>query len=687
MIARLVALVALLFVTCMAPRVAFAHMGKERPTSLGQARPSKPPTGERGRAAFVDGAPLHITPSQAGFAGSFRVKNIGAGPLRIYRVEAPTDDVGPRFPAGVSVHTTDAETKPLAPGEERTFRVEWAPSATLARQGSGVIVVETDGAAPQADVFDPDLRLTVEFDRRPLWMRWLPWLSVLLPALLVACVLLTFRVRRVNDRIVLGAAIGVAMAALAVDAALVATMNRTLGRADGNFGLQHLHRGTAFGAEIFLGLDGINAPFLLAVGVLLVAALAALPSGPAPRTLLIATYGVLAAASKIFVLSQSLTVSTVALAGVASLTLMILFATARGDRRLRGAAIEIGIVAVLGAVAFAVLGHLVVRDARAAHVELGADAAFLPELARLALHAHEEAGAQPSAAPVWVFAVIGLFLGVVPASTWVGRAMSPALAPLAGIFGVLGAIVLGRMTVVLFPEDATYFEQGLAWAGGLTAAFGVTSVMVSRRLDQFIAGGAAIGSGIALLAWSSGTMQGFEAAIVLLSSRAVALALTLLLGSTLADRTGEPDPRAHSGLFQSAPRMSAAWGWAFASTAGIPGGAATLGWLLTLMGTLGRAPGLAVVVALIGIGSAAAMMRVFNMVGGEAPAWWRSSVRLEAHGGTPPDLRAGDWMWTLVLTCALVVMLFGARYWFGSTGRTLLDVFRALSPPGPTQVF
>ena len=568
MIGRLLSIIALVGLLCamwLAPGAAFAHMGKERPTSLGQARPSKPAGGDRGRAAFVDGAPLQITSSQAGFAGAFRVKNVGAGPLRIYRVEAPTDDVGPRFPAGVTVHTTDAETKPLAPGEERTFRVEWAPSATLARQGSGVIVVESDGAAPGADAFDPDLRLTVDFDRRPWWMRWLPWLSILLPALLVGCVLLTFRVRRVNDRAVLGASLVVAMMALVVDGALVATMNRTLGRADGNFGLQHLHRGTAFGAEILLGLDGLNAPFLLAVGSLLVAGLAALPSGPAPRTLLIATYGVLAAATKVFVLSQSLVVSTAALGVVAALTLMILFATSRGDRRLRGAAIEVGIVAVLGALAFAVLGHLVVRDARAAHAELGADAAFLPELARLALHAHEDVGGQPSAAPVWAFAVIGLFLGVVPASTWLGRAMSPALAPLTGIFGVLGAIVLVRMTVVLFPGDVTYFEQGLAWAGGITAAFGVASVLFARRLDHLVAGGATIGGGLALLAWSSGTLQGFEAAVVVLSSRAVALPLALLLGSAIADRTGEVDPRAHAGLFQSAPRMSVAWGWAFAS--------------------------------------------------------------------------------------------------------------------------
>jgi hypothetical protein len=35
---------------------------------------------------------------------------------------------------------------------------------------------------------------------------------------------------------------------------------------------------------------------------------------------------------------------------------------------------------------------------------------------------------------------------------------------------------------------------------------------------------------------------------------------------------------------------------------------------------------------------------------------------------------------------ALVLALAFPRFWFGSTARTLLDLFRALEAPGPTQV-
>jgi hypothetical protein len=73
-------------------------------------------------------------------------------------------------------------------------------------------------------------------------------------------------------------------------------------------------------------------------------------------------------------------------------------------------------------------------------------------------------------------------------------------------------------------------------------------------------------------------------------------------------------------------------------------------------------------------------------VRGPRPAWWVKSLRLEAQGGRPSDLRGPELLAALVLVGALALALAFPRFWFGTTGRTLLDVFRALEPPGPTQV-
>lgn len=666
------------------PRTVLAHMGETRPSIEGQDRPLEPPPGERGKAVLLDPPSLRIEPKNGQFLATFRVKNEGPGALRVYRVGWPQDDQAPRFPAGVRVHSTDLETKPLAPGEVRTYTVEWVPGQTLARQGTGVISIESTSAAPGATAWDPDLRVFIEFDRRPWFLRALPDVSLLLPLFLAAFALLSFRMRRVNERAISIVGLVIGALSLAADVGLVATMNRTLGRAEGNFGLQHLERRTLAGLDWFLGLDGLNAPFLLCASVLLVVAMAATTPGPTSRVKVFAAYGVLASACKLFVLSQSLALSALAVLLVAIAALSLLWSTAQADRKLREGNAQMALGVALGAFCFAAFGHLVAGGALAQHPELAGDSAALPELARIALHPHAQA--TPTHVILLGLASAGLFLGVPPFHSWLERGMRPTLAPLTGFAGLLGAVILARSSFTLFPHSQVELSQILLWGGGLSLVCTLVFLLGAKELSTFSAAVGLLGTSVALVAFGSRTMQGLEAGIVMLAVRCLALPLLLLLGATLLERTGESRLAQHAGLFAAAPRLSGSYAFALLSAAGLPGGAASFAALLALLGVVGRWPTLAVIGVALWCVAAVLAARGFSIARGDAPKWWSTALRLEAQGGRPQDLRSDERVWALLLVVSLLLMLLLPRVWFGATARTLLDVFRALGAPSPTQV-
>ncbi len=666
------------------PATALAHVGSHRPEIEGMDRPATPTQGPRGRAELTTSGPLHVDGSDGRFSTTFSVENRGDGPLRMYRVGPLVDDVAPSFPTGVRVHSPDLETRPIPPGGKRTYTVEWTPGETLARQGSGIVVIESDSAAPGAADFDPPLRVAVELDRRPAWLRALPTLSVALPLLLVAFSLLSFRLRRIGDRAVLRVATIVTALGFGADLALVATMNRTLGRADGSFGLQHVERRLVAGLDVFLGLDGLNAPLLLGLGAVSTAGVAALPAGPTPRLRVLAGLGVAFAAGKLFVLSQSVALSTIALGVAVAGAAFVLASVARFEPARRGALASIGLALAVGFVTFAAFGHLVTHHARAEHPELGDLASSVTDLARVALHDHGE-GPPRLALGLLVASAVAL-LGMAPVHAWTERAAHPVVAPLAGLVTTLGAAALLRGSFTLFPAERELVSSALAVLGVASLATAAAGLFGQRTLARVAASAALASGGLAALAYASRTVQGMEAAVILLAVRAVALPLVLLLGATLAERSGEPRLGAHGGLGAATPRWSLAWVFAVASAAGLPGGAATGGLLLASVGTLGRAPVDAALLAVGVAGLTVAFASAFAIVRGPRPAWWVKSLRLEAQGGRPSDLRGPELLAALVLVGALALALAFPRFWFGTTGRTLLDVFRALEPPGPTQV-
>jgi formate hydrogenlyase subunit 3/multisubunit Na+/H+ antiporter MnhD subunit len=308
----------------------------------------------------------------------------------------------------------------------------------------------------------------------------------------------------------------------------------------------------------------------------------------------------------------------------------------------------------------------------------------LPELARIALHPHAQA--TPTLVIFLGLASAGFFLGVPPFHSWLERAMRPTLAPLTGFAGLLGALILARSSFTLFPHSQVELSQILLWAGALSLVCTLIFLLSAKELSTFSAAVGLLGTSVALAAFGSGTMQGLEAGIVLLAVRCLALPLLLLLGATLVERTGESRLAQHAGLHAVAPGFSASYAFALLSAAGLPGGAASFAALLALLGAVGRWPTLAVVGVALWCVAAVFAARGFSILRGDAPKWWSKALRLEAQGGKPQDLRAEERIWGLLLIVALLAMLFLPRLWFGSTARTLLDVFRALGAPSPTQV-
>src|SRR5688572_13715139 len=91
-VATLVA--ALVFWAVLEPSQVFAHWGQEPARIQGRTRPDTPPDGPRGRAAitFAGGEMLRLAPAPAEASGTpmytatFELKNVGEGPLEVYRV-------------------------------------------------------------------------------------------------------------------------------------------------------------------------------------------------------------------------------------------------------------------------------------------------------------------------------------------------------------------------------------------------------------------------------------------------------------------------------------------------------------------------------------------------------------------------------------------------------------------------
>lgn len=696
---RLIFLGLLLALVTSLAAPAFAHMGHERFTLEGRKRPTEPKAGPRGHALMVTRGPLQLVREGDLYRGTFELKNDGDGPLEIYRVNLDPDEDLQRAPDGLLVTSSDREAKPLAPGETRPYTVSWRTDQTLASQVECFVQIDSDSAASGAKSFDPPLKLGVVADRRPVWQRHLLLVVALGPLLLCLLALASRFVRALSERVLARVATGAAGLLVPVAFLPVTSFVRVLGREDGALGFQHIERLGGAGAGLMLAVDGLSVGFVPLAAMALFAAVSASRAPRIGTARFVFFAGAAASGATLFIVSQDLLLSVAALGLMVVALSSLLFFGARAGGARPGPVGSALVASGIGAGAFAWLAHVLAHSAvptRAFDGSTPTLATSVPELVR--------ASAEGRVFPEGVAALFGLPTGVgLGVLALVSAAALVGVAPLhgwqarlarehdAGVMALLGALTASsagylvlRFVVGLFRDAAQTLAPVLSlWGAAIVLVAAVLS-WLERDLRALVGHLSVTLHGLALVALGTLTPQGIQAALAIWVARPLALALAQLATGRLVAWSGEGDVVKQSGVAQAAPRLALVWVVGVATLG--PVGPAALGFLLLIVGVIGRDPAQAALLlalfACVGVGVA----RLLRPLAGKAPLWWRDSTSLVAQGGTLPDLDRRELVWASALALALFLLMVAPRFWIGGAARAILDLYLLLEPSGPTQV-
>ncbi len=575
----------------------------------------------------VEGAPggvAEMSVAKGGLEALVRVKNEGPKPLPLrVRTLSAIDDV--RLPNGVSV-TLDGhgEQMTLGPGDTAAARVRWQPSQSpRMREVYGHIVFESAAGAVPVGIH---AELSGALAPRALS------LLVLAPLLGALAAWLLGRSGGLA-RARVGALSG-AGAQLALAVWLGAFFERSVGRIDGNEGLQFIERAGLGPIEWFVGLDGGSS---VTVAVVAASGLVAAWTSASAGTLALG----------------SLAASALALAAVAQDIALLWIALAVG----LGAAVASAIVSgasrrlvVLPAATLALAGTALMGLSRAVSSPLRLDVApasrglAWPDLVRVDPLAHSLLG-QPLAASALVLTVAALapWLPVWPLGD-AARAVRERGGAVAAALPAVASLLLVRIASLLVPEGLAWAGPGLAWFG---AAMALVAGLAALGSPSRVTGSLlAAQAGLGLVGLAAGTPIGLAGALT--------AGLGASLGWLLASWPGARHPwTTRVGLLAlgAAPGLVGFWGPAFALTGAVPlrtaaALVATAGWALALWAAVRARPV-------------------------EAPA-----------SNEAPGAREGR----LALAAAVLVLGLAPGLLSGALERWSLDLGSFVAGPGPSQV-
>ncbi len=641
--------------------------------------------------------PLELRFTQDGFNGELSIVNDGKEPLIVSRIAVRGDAADPRAPPKLSLRLVDAVLPvTIAPGASRKAAVQWAPErgVRLHQLFAHVVVTTSDEQSGEVAM---GVRAQI-----PGWLGPLEGhvLSLLIGIPLLGA-LLTFLARALGRRDDKTPHL-IAVSALAVQSALAIYVYRgfapDVSRLDGNDGLQFVEhavwiRGIA--AEIFFGVDGIGAAALLVTS--LVGFLALLPERTVPRgasgyhaaylTLAAAVPGALCAMDGLlFVLFTSVAVVSSAL-----------LVGGWGGVERRAAATKLALLGTIAVVLLLVAVLAVSREADPTFLVDGTKTSTtfsLPELSRVALGAKGAklfGAALVKVAFVLVLLASLVLLGAFPLHAWLAptyvEAPTATGALISASLPTIGVCALLRIGCAVLPEGMRWASGVVVALGAVTAVYGALGALGQTDLRRLAAAGTTAQVGFVLLGAGSLTPQGISGAMVLVSTRALACALFLVLAGAIEDRAHTRDLTRLEGLATQMPGWATALAVAGLAQAGVMGLGGAWGPLLALLGALPNYPPLALLgaVALV-LAAAAHFLAISRVVFGRLSAEWEKSPLLEPFGGRFPDLTAREW--TSIAPLATLVVILGA--WpaplFASTTGTVRDLTNAVSPPGPDQI-
>ncbi|MBS2020048.1 MAG: NADH-quinone oxidoreductase subunit M [Deltaproteobacteria bacterium] len=643
--------------------------------------------------------PVDLKPSREGLSGELAIVNEGKEPLVVSRIAVRGDAADPRSPAKVTARIADGVLPvTIAPGATRKAIVTWVPEKTLrVHQLFGHVVVTT------SDETSGEVAMGVRAQNGGLLG---PLESHVLSAIIGVPLLgafVTFLLRLLGRRDDKTPHV-VATIALAVQAALAIYVYRgflpDVSRIDGNDGLQFIEHGVwirALSIELFFGVDGTNAVTILVTS--LVAFFAMLPERTLPREGAAsgyhAAYLILAAAVPGALAAMDGIVFVVfAATSVIAAALLVGGWGAEGRRE---AATRLGL---LGGVAVVLLLIVVITVGKNADPTFLVDGTktsttfSMPELARMALGAK---GAKlfgvtlVKVAFLLVLIATLVLLGAFPLHGWLTPTLlvSPSStgALVSAALPSIGVCALLRLGCAVLPEGMRWASGVVVALGAVSAAYGALGALGQTDLRRLAAYASTSQIGFVLLGAGSLTPQGLSGAMVLASTRALSVALFVILIGAVEDRARTRDIEKLAGVASQMPGWATALAAAALAQAGVLGLGGAWGPMLALLGALPNYPPLALLgsVALV-VTAGAHFHALSRVVFGKLLPDWEKSPFLEPFGGRFPDLTAREWTTIAPLATLVVVLGVWPAPVFATTTGTVRDLTNAVSPPGPEQI-
>lgn len=644
--------------------------------------------------------PVDLRPSREGLSGELAIVNEGKEPLIVSRIAVRGDAADPRSAPKVTARIAEGVLPvTIQPGATKKAIVTWAPEKGIrVRQLFGHVIVTT------SDEQSGDVAMGVRAQNGgllgPLEGRLL---SLIIGAPLLGAIL-TFLLRALGRRDDKTPHV-VATIALAVQAALAIYVYRgfipDVSRVDGNDGLQFVEHGVwirPLSVELFFGVDGTNVVTLLVTA--LVAFFAILPERTLGRpgasaSSYYATYLLLAAAVP-GALAAMDGILFVLFAAVSVVAAALLVGTWGGEGR-REAATKLALLGALAIVLLFVVVLVVGRSADPTYLVDGTKTSTtfsMPELVRVELGAK---GAKlfgialVKIAFVMVLIASLVLLGSFPLHGWLAPAVLVAPTSTGALVSAalpsIGVCALLRLGCAVLPEGMRWASGVVVALGAVSAAFGALGALGQTDLRKLAAAASTSQIGFVLLGAGSLTPQGLSGAMVLASTRALSVALFVILIGAAEERARTRDIEKLAGVASQMPGWATALAAAALAQAGVLGLGGAWGPMLALLGALPNYPPLALLASVALVVTAAAHFHALSrVVFGKLLPDWEKSPLLEPFGGRFPDLTAREWTTIAPLATLVVVLGVWPAPMFATTTGTVRDLTNAVSPPGPDQI-
>ncbi|GAC1538511.1 MAG: hypothetical protein NVS3B10_03020 [Polyangiales bacterium] len=639
------------------------------------------PTG--GALVFVENGPIEL---DEGGNGKFTVRNAGSGALAISSVYPRTglesntgsDLRAPRIPGTLTATFDGGGTKTeIAPGQTKVVAVHWdKKTSRLSQLWAHVVVESNDPGAPQAAMgvmANPPSGMPWLTNHILSWMTFLPLLGLLI---IVAMQLLKVK----DDHLCRYVALGVTAIQCAMAVWLYRSFDGTIGRVDGNDGIQFMEKMAwvpGFSIEYYVGIDGLSVSMVI-------------------LTALVSFVGVLASFSIEKQLKGYFAMYLLLVTGMmgtfVSLDLFLFFVFWEimllpmyfligiwGGPRKEYAAIKFFLYTLAGSVLMLLAIIALYLNAEPTYLVDGTRVVHsfsTTELMRVDWLAKGLTILGMSFVKVvWIGFFIGFAIKIpmFPFHTWLPDAHVEAPTAisviLAGVLLKMGIYGILRFNFSILPEATRWAAPAMAAFGVINILYGAFCAMAQEDLKKLVAYSSVSHMGYCLLGAAAMTPQGIAGSMAQMFAHGIITSMLFTLVGVIYDRAHTRDLSKFGGLAGEMPVYTAFVGFAFMASLGLPGLAGFIAEILTFMGAFPVYRVMTILAATGVIFTAGyhlwALQRIFL---GKFNESWRSNHYLEPYGGKFPEISARE-IATLVPMAVLTLYL-------GFYPKPLLDTFQ-----------